>query len=69
MEEVAETSAVKGIRKRKWVEWLGETNVILVSNLIPKQSALMVFSYQDPMNMLAALEQRKQQQQRNQLSA
>jgi len=62
MEEVAETSTVKRIRKRKWVEWLRETNVILVSNLIPKLSALMVSSDQDPMNMLAALEQRKQQQ-------
>ena len=62
MEEVAETSTTKGTRKRKWVEWLGERNVILVSNWIRQQSALMVSADQDPMNMLAALEQRKQQQ-------
>lgn len=62
MEEVAETSTMKGIRKREWVEWLGETNVILVSNWIPRQLTLTVSADQDPMNMPAALEQRKQQQ-------
>lgn len=62
MEGMAETSTWKGIRKRKWVEQLGETHVTLVSNWIPQQSALMVSVDQDPKNMLAALEQRKQQQ-------
>jgi hypothetical protein len=69
MEEMAETSTRKRIKKVKWVEQQGETNEIFASNWIPMQSALMVSVDQGPTSMLAALEQRKQQQLRNQLSA
>jgi len=69
MKEKVGTSKKTGTRRRKSGQWRGEKMAMAFSNWIPQLLALKVLADQDPKHVLAASEQKRLQQWRNQLSA